>query len=74
MLRWLGLEVVDGARQSAGAELASATAQVLDRYLNVLPTVTIREGHRVIVMLTRDLVVSGLVRNVITQESAGGAR
>ncbi len=64
----------DGARQSAGAELASATAQVLDRYLNVLPTVTIREGHRVIVMLTRDLVVGGIVRDVVAQESPGGTR
>jgi type IV secretion system protein VirB10 len=27
---------------------------VLDRFLNVLPTVTIREGHRVKVYLTND--------------------
>jgi type IV secretion system protein VirB10 len=45
----------DAARQSAGGSLATSTARVLDRYLNVLPTVTIREGHRVKVVLTGDL-------------------
>lgn len=42
-------------RQSAGASLASSATRVLDRYLNVLPTVTIREGFRVKVYLTNDL-------------------
>lgn len=66
---------LDGARQSAGAGLASSTAQVLDRYLNVLPTVTIREGHRVVVMLTRDLVVEGpAVRGAVNRQHAGGGR
>ena len=32
-----------------------STARVLDRYLNVLPTITIREGHRVKIVLTNDL-------------------
>ena len=45
----------DAARQSAGGSLATSTARVLDRYLNVLPTVTIREGHRIKVVLTGDL-------------------
>src|SRR5262249_7138243 len=30
----------DAYRQSAGASLASSTSRVLDRYLNVLPTIT----------------------------------
>lgn len=34
---------------------AQATAQTMNRYLNRLPTVTIREGHRVNVYLTGDL-------------------
>jgi len=34
---------------------SQASAQVMDRFLNRLPTVTIREGHRVKVYLTRDL-------------------
>ena len=28
---------------------------MLDRFLNVLPTVTIREGHRIKIYLTSDL-------------------
>ena len=47
--------VGDATRQAAGASLAMSTARVLDRYLNVLPTVTIREGHRIKVVLTNDL-------------------
>ena len=42
-------------RQAAGASLASSTGRVLDRYLNVLPTITIREGYRIKVYLTNDL-------------------
>ena len=34
---------------------AQATAQTMNRFLNRLPTVTIREGHRVKVYLTNDL-------------------
>ena len=45
----------DAARQSAGGSLATSSARVLDRYLNVLPTVTIHEGHRIKVVLTGDL-------------------
>jgi len=44
----------DQYRQAAGASLASSTSRILDRYLNVLPTITIREGYRVKVYLTAD--------------------
>jgi type IV secretion system protein TrbI len=47
----------DASRQSAGGSLADSTARILDRYLNVLPTVTIREGHRIKVYLTNDLTL-----------------
>jgi type IV secretion system protein TrbI len=45
----------DGYRQGLGGSLASSAGRVLDRFLNILPTVTIREGHRVKVYLTSDL-------------------
>jgi type IV secretion system protein VirB10 len=45
----------DAYRQAAGASLAASTGRVLDRYLNVLPTITIREGYRIKVYLTNDL-------------------
>jgi len=49
------MTAVDASRQAAGNSLATSTARVLDRYLNVLPTITIREGHRVKIVLTNDL-------------------
>jgi type IV secretion system protein VirB10 len=49
------MTAVDASRQAAGTSLATSTARVLDRYLNVLPTITIREGHRVKIVLTNDL-------------------
>ena len=44
--------VIAGGFGNAAAE---ATAQVMNHFLNRLPTVTIREGHRVKVYLTSDL-------------------
>jgi type IV secretion system protein VirB10 len=38
-----------------GDATSQATAQVMHRFLNRLPTVTIREGHRVKVYLTADI-------------------
>jgi type IV secretion system protein VirB10 len=40
---------------NVGDATAQATAQTMSRFLNRLPTVTIREGHRVKVYLTSDL-------------------
>jgi type IV secretion system protein TrbI len=45
----------DAYRQGVGGSLATSASRVLDRFLNVLPTITIREGHRVLVYLTSDL-------------------
>ncbi len=44
--------VIAGGIGDAGAQ---ATAQVMNRFLNRLPTITIREGHRVRVYVTSDL-------------------
>jgi len=40
---------------SAADATAQASAQVMNRFLNRLPTITIREGHRVKVYITSDL-------------------
>jgi type IV secretory pathway VirB10-like protein len=45
----------DAYRQGASASLAQSSTHVLDRYLNLLPTITIREGHRIKVYLSQDL-------------------
>ena len=48
---------VGAARQSAGAGLSQSAERMLDRYLNRLPKLTIREGHRIRIYLTADLIV-----------------
>lgn len=55
-----GLGRADGNRSviiagGVGDATGQATAQVMNRFLNRLPTVTIREGHRVKVYLTGDI-------------------
>lgn len=47
----------DAYRQGVTASLSQSSVHILDRYLNVLPTVTIREGHRVKVYLSDDLLL-----------------
>jgi type IV secretory pathway VirB10-like protein len=47
----------DLMRQGLAQSLAQSSAQILDKFLNILPTVTIREGHRVKVYLSGDLVL-----------------
>ena len=47
----------DRVRQGFGASLANSSMEILDRFLNILPTVTIREGHRVKVYLSGDLLL-----------------
>ena len=37
--------------------MGQSSAQILDRFLNILPAVTIREGHRVKVYLSGDLAL-----------------
>lgn len=47
----------DQARAGFGASLANSSMQILDSFLNILPTVTIREGSRVKVYLSGDLLL-----------------
>jgi len=47
----------DAYRQGAANSLSQSSMQILDRYLNVLPTFTIREGHRVKIYLSEDLLL-----------------
>jgi type IV secretory pathway VirB10-like protein len=45
----------DRLREGFAAGAAESSAQILDKFLNILPTLTIREGHRVKVYLSGDL-------------------
>jgi type IV secretion system protein VirB10 len=41
--------------QGVGESLGQTSQRILDKFLNILPTVTIREGHRVKIYLSGDL-------------------
>ena len=47
----------DGARAGAGIGMGRAAETILDRYLNRLPTVTIRAGQRLRILFTSDALV-----------------
>jgi type IV secretion system protein VirB10 len=48
-----------GIQQGVGQSLGQTSQRILDKFLNILPTVTIREGHRVKIYLSGDLAVPG---------------
>jgi type IV secretion system protein VirB10 len=50
-----GISEADVYRQGVSSSLAQSSMHILDRFLNVLPTFTIREGHRIKVYLSQDL-------------------
>jgi type IV secretion system protein VirB10 len=47
----------DRLREGFGARMANGGEHILDRFLNILPTVTIREGSRVKIYLSDDLLL-----------------
>jgi type IV secretion system protein VirB10 len=53
----IGASGTDMYRQGVASSLSQSSTQILDKFLNIMPTVTIREGHRVKVYLAGDLLV-----------------
>jgi type IV secretion system protein TrbI len=47
----------DVLRQGIAASLAQSGAHVLDRFLNILPEITIREGHRIKIYVIQDFLL-----------------
>ena len=48
---------LEGFRAGAGQGLAQSATQILQRFLNRLPTITIRAGHRLRIWFTSDVLV-----------------
>ncbi len=48
---------LDNARAGFGESMATSGERILDHFLNILPTITIREGTRVNVYLSNDLLL-----------------
>jgi type IV secretion system protein TrbI len=53
----LNSDASDRIRQGFGVGMANAAEHILDRFLNILPTVTIREGTRIKIYLSNDLLL-----------------
>lgn len=75
----LGLSRGDGNRTvviagGVGDHTGQATAQTMGRFLNRLPTVTVREGHRVKVYLTGDLELPAYVPNEVPRPRLANSR
>ena len=68
-----GIDVSSGDvyRQEASRSMADSSLRILDRYLNVMPTFTIREGHRVRIYLSRDLDLPPYEDHARTEYSLG---
>ena len=47
----------DTYRQGFSASLSQSSLRILDRFLNILPTFTIREGYRIKIYLASDLLL-----------------
>jgi type IV secretion system protein VirB10 len=58
----------DLMRQGFAQGTAQSSAQILDKFLNIMPTVTIREGHRVKVYLAGDLALPDYVNHKIPSD------
>ncbi len=58
----------DLMRQGFAQSTAQSSAQILDKFLNIMPTVTIREGHRVKVYLAGDLLLPDYLNHKIPSD------
>jgi type IV secretion system protein TrbI len=58
----------DAYREGVASSLSQSSLHVLDRYLNILPTVTIREGHRIKIYLVGDLLVPAFDNHLLPED------
>jgi len=58
----------DAYREGVASSLSQSSLHVLDRYLNILPTVTIREGHRIKIYLAGDLLVPAFDNHLMRED------
>lgn len=59
---------LDRARQGFGESMALSGERVLERFLNLTPTITIREGMRVEVYLSNDLLLPDYNRHTMQSD------
>jgi type IV secretion system protein TrbI len=54
--------------QGVASSLSQSSLHILDRYLNVLPTFTIREGYRIKVYLSQDVMLPSYDQHPVRQD------
>jgi type IV secretion system protein TrbI len=55
-------------RAGIASSLSQSSANVLDRFINVLPSITIREGHRIKVYLTQDILLPAYENHTVPSD------
>jgi type IV secretion system protein VirB10 len=55
-------------RAGVASSLSQSSTQILDRFLNIPPSITIREGHRVKVYFTQDLLLPAYENHAIAPD------
>ena len=58
----------DAYREGVASNLSQSALHILDRYLNILPTITIREGHRIKIYLAGDLLVPAFENHLLRED------
>jgi type IV secretory pathway VirB10-like protein len=58
----------DAYREGVASNLSQSSLHILDRYLNILPTITIREGHRIKIYLAGDLLVPAFENHLMRED------
>lgn len=59
---------IDAYRQGFSTTISQSAVRILDRYLNILPTLEIREGHRIKIYLSDDLLVPAYGRHKLPSD------
>ena len=52
-------------RSGIASSLSQSSTNVLDRLINIPPTITIREGHRIKVYITQDMLLPGYENHTV---------
>ena len=55
-------------KSGIASSLSQSSANILDRFINVPPTVTIREGHRIKVYITQDMLLPAYENHAIPSD------
>jgi type IV secretion system protein VirB10 len=55
-------------KSGVASSLSQSSGNVLDRFINILPTITIREGHRIKVYITQDMLLPAYENHTVPSD------